>query len=64
MRDRNWFTSTPRAWMSAPSTVIVPESIGSRRLTVRMRVDLPEPEGPQTTTTSPCAMVSLTSTSA
>ena len=27
--------------------------MGSSLLIVRMRVDLPEPEGPQTTTTSP-----------
>ena len=33
--------------------VIAPELISSSRLTVRISVDLPEPDGPQTTTTSP-----------
>ncbi len=36
-----------------PSTVIVPPWIGSKALTVLMSVDLPDPDGPQTTTTSP-----------
>ena len=35
--------------------------MGSRRLTQRMSVLLPEPEGPQTTTTSPGATSSVTS---
>ena len=38
---------------SIPSTISFPSLIGSRSLIVRMRVDFPEPEGPQTTTTSP-----------
>ncbi len=33
--------------------MIVPESIGSSRLIVRHSVDLPDPDGPMTTTTSP-----------
>lgn len=36
-----------------PSTVISPCCTGSRPLTVLISVDLPEPDGPQTTTTSP-----------
>ncbi|GJD73547.1 hypothetical protein CFIICLFH_1776 [Methylobacterium goesingense] len=36
-----------------PSTTISPFWKGSRALTHLIRVDLPEPEGPQTTTTSP-----------
>jgi hypothetical protein len=50
--------------MSRPSTRIRPESISSRRLMVRMRVDFPDPEGPQITTTSPRSIVSVIPTSA
>ncbi|MCY1531106.1 hypothetical protein D9M68_663200 [compost metagenome] len=64
MRERNAFTSRPGAWMSCPSSVMRPDWIGSSRLKVRISVDLPEPEGPHTTTTSPLWMVSVTSTSA
>ncbi len=35
--------------------VIVPDSMVSSRLIARQSVDLPEPEGPMTTTTSPRA---------
>ena len=38
-----------------------PESMGSSRLIVRQRVDLPLPEGPTTTRTSPRSMLRLTS---
>ena len=38
-----------------PSTVIVPCWNGSSPLTHLMSVDLPEPDGPHTTTTSPLA---------
>ena len=38
-----------------PSTVIVPWVKASRPFTHLISVDLPEPEGPQTTTTSPLA---------
>ncbi len=64
MPERSRSTSIPAPWISFPSSRIWPASMGSIRLMVRMRVDLPEPEGPQTTTTSPVAMVSLTSSSA
>ncbi|MNW06777.1 hypothetical protein D3C71_2032430 [compost metagenome] len=58
MRLRRSLTLTFGVWTSWPSTVIVPPEIGSSRLIVRIRVDLPEPDGPQMTTTSPLAMVS------
>src|ERR1700754_5238840 len=64
MCDRNAFRSVPFAWMSRPSSVIVPDWIGSSRLIVRISVDLPEPDGPHTTTTSPRPTDSDTSTSA
>ncbi len=37
---------------STPSTMIVPLVCFSRWLTQRMSVDLPDPDGPMTTTTS------------
>jgi hypothetical protein len=40
-----------------PSTVISPFWKGSSALMVLISVDLPEPEGPHTTTTSPLLMV-------
>ena len=43
----------PSAGNSFPSTLIVPESIVSSRLIVRHSVDLPDPDGPITTTTWP-----------
>ena len=39
-----------------PSTTMVPLSMSSRPLRQRRNVDLPEPEGPMTTTTSPLWM--------
>ena len=44
-----------------PSSVMVPLSIGSSRLIARQSVDLPDPDGPITTTTSPLAMDRLMS---
>src|SRR3546814_12472383 len=41
------------SFTSCPSTVIEPPSIGVSALMQRMKVDLPEPEGPMTQTTSP-----------
>ncbi len=67
MRLRMRFSSRavlPGAWMSNPSTVSWPELISSSRLTVRIRVDLPEPDGPHTTTTSPGSTSALMSHSA
>src|SRR5450830_1410456 len=46
-----------------PSTAICPCCIGSRPLTVLIRVDLPEPDGPQMTITSPLATLVLQSVS-
>jgi hypothetical protein len=43
----------PSFGSSLPSIVMVPLVIVSRRLIVRHSVDLPEPDGPMTTTTSP-----------
>src|ERR1700744_6809450 len=40
-----------------PSTVIAPFWNGSSALTVLISVDLPDPDGPQTTTTSPVLIV-------
>ena len=44
---------------SMPSTMISPCWCSSSRLIVRMKVDLPEPDGPKTTTTSPRRTVAL-----
>ncbi len=41
--------------MEVPSTTMSPFWKGSSALTHLIRVDLPEPDGPQTTTTSPFA---------
>ena len=46
-----------------PSTVIVPRWKGSRPLTVLIRVDFPEPDGPQMTITSPLLTVVVQSVS-
>ena len=46
----------PSAGSGWPSKMISPESIGSSRLIARHSVDLPEPDGPITTTTSPRAI--------
>ena len=54
---RSRASALPSSGSGLPSIVIVPESIVSRRLMVRHSVDLPDPEGPMTTTTSPRAMV-------
>ena len=45
----------PRAPTEVPFTTISPPWNGSSPLTHWMSVDLPEPEGPHTTTTSPRA---------
>ena len=50
---RTALMSTPLAVMSCPSNTIWPLVGVSSRLTQRSIVDLPEPEGPSTTTTSP-----------
>jgi hypothetical protein len=51
---------TPGASRKLPTT-ISPESMVSRPFTVLMKVLLPDPDGPQITTTSPRAMLALQS---
>ena len=51
--ERSWASLRPSAGSTSPSIAMVPESIGSSRLMVRHSVDLPEPDGPRTTTTWP-----------
>ena len=46
-------SSRPSCGRGLPSMRISPESMVSRRLMVRHMVDLPEPDGPMTTSTSP-----------
>ena len=46
-----------------PSTMISPFWNGSSAFTVLISVDLPEPDGPQTTTTSPLLMLTEQSVS-
>src|SRR5437016_4087547 len=55
MRARSFGRLVLRAPTSMPSTTILPFSNGSRPLTHLIRVDLPDPDGPHTTTTSPFA---------
>ena len=58
--SRTLFKSVCGSATLIPSTQISPLSMLSSWLTVRMSVDLPLPEGPQTTTTSPCFTSRLT----
>src|SRR5829696_7418140 len=51
--DRSCANLRPSSGSTSPSIAMVPESMGSRRLMVRHNVDLPEPDGPNTTITSP-----------
>ena len=66
MRLRSRFSSLPLSapCTSWPSNRMGPDWISSSRFTVRISVDLPEPDGPQTTTTSPRATSALMSMSA
>src|SRR5687768_15114736 len=57
VRRRGRFTR--RVVMGSPSTMISPPCTRSRPFTHRISVDLPEPEGPHTTTTSPAATDSV-----
>ena len=52
MRWRAWLMSVRASSMSMPSTTIEPEDGSSSRLRQRSRVDLPEPDGPITNTSS------------
>ena len=58
---RSRASALPSAASGWPSSVIRPESIVSSRLIVRHSVDLPDPDGPITTMTSPRLTVRLTS---
>src|SRR3981081_856943 len=55
MRARSLGKLVLRSPTEMPSTVIAPSWNGSSPLTHLISVDLPEPEGPHTTTTSPLA---------
>src|SRR6201996_9551344 len=63
-RARSFGRLVPGSLTLMPSTVMSPLLIGSSALTHLIRVDLPEPEGPQTTTTSPLATLVVQSFSA
>ena len=52
MRWRAWLMSVRGSSMSMPSTTTLPEDGSSSRLRQRSRVDLPEPDGPMTNTSS------------
>src|SRR5215217_4877957 len=56
---RRLASAFPSSGNSVPSTEIVPDWMVSSRLIARQSVDLPEPEGPRTTTTSPERIVML-----
>ena len=59
---RNACNSDPcSVWTSVPLTVSEPAVMSMSLLTVRMAVDLPEPERPITTKTSPLRTVKETS---
>ncbi len=58
---RSLASSLPSDGSGVPSRVIVPESMVSSRLIARQRVDLPAPDGPMITTTSPCRTFRFTS---
>src|SRR2546421_5749127 len=53
MRERSFERLVFGSFTDTPSTVTVPRWKGSSPFTVLMRVDLPLPDGPHTTTTSP-----------
>src|SRR5262249_57042134 len=62
-RERNLGRLVFGSPTETPSTVIVPFWNGSSAFTVLMRVDLPLPDGPHTTTTSPLSTSVLQSAS-
>ena len=55
MRARSFGRSVLGSLTDVPATVIVPSWNGSTPLKHLISVYLPEPDGPQTTTTSPLA---------
>ncbi len=62
-RERSFGRLVDLSITLVPATVIWPFWKGSRAFTHLMSVDLPEPEGPQTTTTSPLATLVVQSVS-
>ena len=52
MRWRAWLMSVLGSSMSMPSTTTEPDDGSSSRLRQRSKVDLPEPDGPMTNTSS------------
>lgn len=56
MSARTLFSAAPEDGSGSPRKVMLPPVMVSSRLMVRHSVDLPEPDGPITTTTSPLAM--------
>ncbi len=58
-RARNCASFAPGSPSRMPSTVMLPFWNGSRPLIVLISVDLPEPDGPHTTTTSPFETAAL-----
>ena len=57
--DRSCASLRPSSGRTSPSIAIVPDSMVSSRLMVRHNVDLPEPDGPSTTMTSPLVDVEV-----
>src|SRR5437899_11548084 len=55
MRARSFGRSVLGSFTEMPATVTAPSWNGSSPLTHLISVDLPEPDGPHTTTTSPLA---------
>ena len=58
---RSFASAFPSSGSGWPSRLICPDWIVSSRLIVRHSVDLPDPDGPMTTTTSPLPTVRLMS---
>ncbi len=63
-RARSFGRSVLGSLTLMPSRMISPSWIGSSALTHLISVDLPEPDGPHTTTTSPLATLVVQSFSA
>jgi hypothetical protein len=63
MRERSFERFVFGSFTAMPSTEMVPFWKGSSPFTVLMSVDLPLPEGPQTTTTSPLSTLVVQSVS-
>ena len=64
LRRRRWSARPLVLVMSSPSMTIEPSVMSTSLLSERSSVDLPEPDGPMTTTNSPAVMSKLTPSSA